>query len=375
MSCVAVKNLFILAILTICAASLHAQNPVVSPMTHGGVGMSGDLQPEQDALADALLPEQTSAPSKAESQQPTGSITGTIIDKTGAVSVGTKVRLLRQGVSQDAVTGENGQFSFSRIPPGPFQLQVSAAGFAPQTISGELASEQTYLVPAIVLAVATAETQVQVGGDTVQVAEAQIKEQEKQRVIAIFPNFYASYIPDAAPMNPRQKFKLAWKAATDPTTFVGVGALAGLQQAGDDLHGYGQGAQGYAKRYGAAYANAFAGVFIGDAIMPSLLKQDPRYFYKGTGTIRSRLLYALASPVICKGDNKKWQPNYSGIIGGLAEGGIANLYYPAGDRNSAGVVFSNALIRIGQGALGGIFQEFVLRRLTPHAHQQKSSQP
>jgi hypothetical protein len=72
---------------------------------------------------------------------------------------------------------------------------------------------------------------------------------------------------------------------------------------------------------------------IGSAILPALLKQDPRYFYKGTGTTRSRILYAIANSVMCKGDNGHWQVNYSGILGGAAAGGISNLYYPASDRN------------------------------------------
>jgi hypothetical protein len=70
-------------------------------------------------------------------------------------------------------------------------------------------------------------------------------------------------------------------------------------------------------------------------LLPSLLKQDPRYFYKGTGSTRSRLLYALTSPVICKGGNGHWQANYSNILGNFAAGGIANLYYPSSDRNGA----------------------------------------
>ena len=98
-----------------------------------------------------------------------------------------------------------------------------------------------------------------------------------------------------------------------------------------------------AKRYGAGYADIVTGTFIGSAILPSLLKQDPRYFYKGTGSTRSRILYAIANSVICKGDNGRWQANYSSILGSLAAGGISNLYYPAQDRNGAGLTFENAL--------------------------------
>lgn len=311
----------------------------------------------------------------ADQQLSVGNISGTILDQTGAVTVGAIVRLTRKDQSlSPEVSGENGQFSFSRVPPGPFQITITAPGFATQVFSGELRSGQTYLVPAVVLPIASAETVVEVGVPAVEVAEAQIKEQEKQRLLGFVPNYYVSYVPDAAPLNAKQKFELAWKTAVDPVTFLGAGVYAGFEQAGNRYPEYGQGAQGYAKRYGSGYADAAAGIFIGNAILPSLLKQDPRYFYKGTGTTRSRLLYALASSVICKGDNKRWQPNYSFIAGSIAVGGISNLYVPAHDRNGAGLVFQNALIRIGQGSLGGVLQEFLVRRLTPHLHHTQEAQ-
>jgi hypothetical protein len=145
-----------------------------------------------------------------------------------------------------------------------------------------------------------------------------------------------------------------------------TGAVAGVEQATGTLSGYGQGAQGYAKRYGAAYADLVTGTFIGGAIFPSLLKQDPRYFYKGTGSVRSRVLYAISMSVICKGDNGRWQPNYSGILGSLASGGISNLYYPATDRSDAALTFENMVIGIGETAAVNLLQEFVMRKITPN---------
>jgi len=115
----------------------------------------------------------------------------------------------------------------------------------------------------------------------------------------------------------------------DPFTLVAVAGAAGVEQAQDHFAEYGQGAQGYAKRFGAGYADTASGVFIGAALLPSLLKQDPRYFYKGTGSTRSRALYAIANSFVCKGDNGRWQTNYSNILGSLAAGGISNLYYPS----------------------------------------------
>jgi hypothetical protein len=148
-----------------------------------------------------------------------------------------------------------------------------------------------------------------------------------------------------------------------------------VQQATDEFSGYGQGAQGYAKRFGASYADTVSSTFIGGAILPSLLKQDPRYFYKGTGSTRSRLLYAIATSVICKGDNRRWQVNYSGILGALASGGLSNLYYPSTDRDGIGLTFENALIGIGQGAAANILQEFVIKKLTPKLPNQNPPKP
>jgi hypothetical protein len=174
-----------------------------------------------------------------------------------------------------------------------------------------------------------------------------------------------TYDPNPVPLTSKQKFGLAWKASIDPVNFVLTGATAGIEQALNDFDGYGQGAQGYAKRYGASYADLLSGTFIGGAILPSLLKQDPRYFYKGTGSKRSRILYALASSVICKGDNGRWQTNYSNILGSFAAGGISNLYYPAKDREGTELTFENGLIGIGATSAANLMQEFIVRKFTP----------
>ena len=195
-------------------------------------------------------------------------------------------------------------------------------------------------------------------------AEDEIKAQEKQRLLGVIPNFYVSYIPDAAPLDTKQKFELAWKSTIDPITFALTGALAGIEQADNTFSGYGQGAQGYGKRFGAAYADTVTGTFIGGALLPSLLHQDPRYFYKGKGSVRSRVFYAIANSVICKGDNRRWQPDYSGVLGSLAAGAISNLYYPAGSRSGVGLILGNTGIGIGETAVANILQEFVVRKLT-----------
>ena len=234
-------------------------------------------------------------PAPAQSQQPSeerlsGSINGTVVDRTGAVVAGARVRLTRQSQSpnglspsQEVLSGDNGQFSFANVASGPFRLTITSAGFATQPFSGVLHAGETYIVPPIVLAVATALTEVRVGLSPIEVAEEQVQDEEKQRVLGFIPNFYVSYAPHPAPLSSKQKFALAWKTVVDPVSFGLIGVIAGIQQSQNSFSGYGQGAQGYGKRYGASYANFVSGTFIGSAILPSVLKQDPRYFYKGTG--------------------------------------------------------------------------------------------
>jgi hypothetical protein len=296
---------------------------------------------------------------------------GTLVDSSGALVAGARVRVVGDDRSQedqspanDVRSGDDGQFSFTNLTPGPFRLTITAAGFATRVVSGSLSPGQVYILETVPLEVAAAVTDVEVSLSRPQVAEAQIKDEEKQHVLGFIPNFYVSYDPHPVPLNSRQKFELAWKTVIDPFSFAIVGASAGLQQADDVFNGYGQGAQGYGKRFGANYADLVSGTFIGAAILPSLLKQDPRYFYKGTGSARSRTLYALANAVICKGDNGRWQPNYSGIIGSLAAGGISNIYYPAASRRGASLTFENALIGIGSTGAANIFQEFVVKKFT-----------
>jgi Carboxypeptidase regulatory-like domain len=335
------------------------------------------------ALAQSQRPPIVQAPGTGTSvgqqlpdQQLPGSISGTVVDGTGAVVGGARVTLTRadQSPPQEVLSGDDGQFSFANVVPGTFQITITAAGFAAQTSSRILHSGESYIAPPSALALANVNTDVQVTVPRTEVAEDQVKVQEKQRVLGVVPNFYVSYVPDAVPLTSKLKFKLAWKTMIDPVTFALVGVSAGVQQAQNDFSGYGQGAQGYAKRFGASYADTATSAFIGSAVLPSLLKQDPRYFYKGIGSTRSRILYAIANSVICKGDNQRWQPNYSAILGGLTAGGISNLYYPAKDRGAA-LVFENTLIGTGTTAVFNLFQEFVVRKLTPHVSNYDTARP
>jgi len=337
-------------------------------------------------------PEAQSAPPAAPetapsaSQQPfnspsNGSIGGTIADETGTAIPGARVILTREDGSppQEVHTGNDGQFSFTSVAPGPFTLTITAEAFSSQTVSGTLHADEIYMVPQIItLKLAPVVTMVRVTPLTEhQQAEIQVKQEEKQRVLGLVPNYFVTYEPNAVPLDTKQKFELASKVVIDPVSLTLLGALAGLQQANNSFSGYGQGAQGYGKRYGADYGDVFIGTYIGSALLPSLLKQDPRYFYKGKesgSSTGSRILYALEGAFVCKGDNGRWQPNYSNVLGEIATGGISNLYYPPQNRG-VGLTFETAAIRLGETMGSNILQEFIIPKLTPRLSRRERAQP
>ena len=329
----------------------------------------GQLQQSPgDEIVQTIETDSSQAVGAPESgSQLVGTISGMVVDSSQAVMAGVPIRLTQdsQSRTQESVTDGGGQFWFNDVSPGRFELTISARNFASQTITGTLHPGEDYVTTQIVLTLATEITAVRVGLSSTEVAEEQLKLQESQRLLGFVPNFYVSYVPNAVPLNSKQKFALSLKYVIDPATFAVTGAAAGIRQTQDNLDEYGTGAAGYGKRYAASYADLVTGTFLGSAIFPSLLKQDPRYFYKGSGSVWSRTLYAMANAVICKGDNQHWQPNYSGIAGSLASGGISNLYYPS-NRQGAGLVFENTAIGIAETAIQNVLQEFVLPKLTPH---------
>jgi hypothetical protein len=328
------------------------------------------------AVCASLVPAQTGAnppavdPPKAS---PSGSIRGVVESKDGEVYEGVHVTFSSGGASQSAQTDGAGEFSFEQVAAGTFTLTFTSQGFEPETFSGELHPGETFTVPNVVLGFKESVSVVRVSAEQqVLIAEQQIHIEEHQRVLGVLPNYYVSYAPNPMPLTSRQKFKLAWHSNVDPFNWFMNAGFAGIQQGANSFKGYGQGMQGYGKRMGADTADSFFGNMIGGAIFPSLFHQDPRYFYKGAGTVKSRIGYALANTVVCKGDNMHWQFNISGILGGLASGGISNLYYPDNERSDAVVTFEGAGIGLAGTAVQNLFQEFLIKKLTPHAGRANS---
>ncbi len=355
----------------VLGARVHAQSTRLDPVR----------QPIADAKrAPGSLPQNAAqaqvadAPGQLSSApQALGRIYGTVADPHGDVVVGARVTLEIESSKtlQTLVTESSGSFTFPDLAAGSYRVTVAAKGFAGWTGPDiVLEAGQYYDMPEIALNVASANTNVEVVVTPFEVAEEQIKQQEQQRILGVVPNFYTSYTWHAAPMSSGQKFRLALRSSIDPVTFGIAAATAGIEQSQNSFSGYGRGADGYAKRFGASYADDVIDTFIGGAILPSILHQDPRYFYKGTGSVMSRALYAISTVVICRGDNGRWEPNYSNVAGNLISAGISNLYYPASNRHGAGETIDNALINTAEGAAGALLQEFLLKKISRGVQRQ-----
>jgi hypothetical protein len=317
------------------------------------------------------------APQQAAPLEHDASITGMVNDGDGELVESAQITLIdgATGRKWSIATGATGRFRFVGLPAGTYTLTVAATGMESMSEPALLQAGQALELPAILLRVATANTDVEVHLSQQDIAEEDLRVEEKQRLAGFVPNFYVAYDWKAPPLTSKQKFKLAGRSIIDPASFIIVGGIAGIEQATNTFPGYHQGAIGYAKRYGAGFADFSIGTVLGGAVLPILFKQDPRYFYKGTGTIKSRALYALSTGVIARGDNGRWQPAYAAITGDFAAGAISNLYYPAGNRNGATVTLENGLLGIAGNSLGNLVQEFLLKKITPTSRKTRTSAP
>lgn len=317
----------------------------------------------------SLVPFAALAQQTAESQP--ASITGTVIDVRHDPVPFAAVALDGPTPASHSVTTANDQgvFAFKNLSSDiPYHLTITAKGFTPRTTSAiTLKPGQELDLGKLELAITVVQTTV-TAMTTEQIATQEVHIEETQRVLGIFPNFYVAYTPDPVPLTAKLKFQLALRTSIDPINILGTAAFAAINQAGDTPN-YPQGAKGYAQRFGAGYTDGFTDIMIGGAILPSILHQDPRYFYQGTGTVKARIRHAVAFAVMCKGDDGGWQFNYSSLGGDLASGAISNLYYPSSNRGP-GLVFYNALLSAGGRVVDNLAQEFLFRRFTPSAKKQ-----
>ena len=298
---------------------------------------------------------------------PAAVVAGTVVDQIGAAVADAPITLTADDGATVlvAMTDAHGMFSFPDIATGSYVVGVSVAGFNPFTLAVAVAADTSSLtLPRIVLTVENFSTSVTVRS-TAAVADEQIKAQERQRLLGVVPNFYVSYVPDAAPLTSRQKLRLASHETFDWTAFAGASVAAAIDQSTSAHPGFGEGASGYAKRWAAIFADNRTGDIMSHYVFASLLHQDPRYFYQGTGTTSSRLVHALGSAFVARSDRGTPMPNYAYMFGNLAAAALSNTYYPHAERGGS-LVLSNIAIGLAGRAAMAVTQEFIGKRLTRH---------
>ena len=294
------------------------------------------------------------------------SVIGTVTDAQDEVIPGAAVELEGRdpGSERKTTANDNGFFEFTNLRPGTgYRITIKAKGLADWVSPAlELSPGQVEIVPGIKMELEGEQTSVTVYASSAELATEQVKIAEQQRVLGVIPNFYVTYDRNAPPLTAKLKYQLALKVSADPITIAGVFFMAGVNQ-GVRIPDYRLGAEGYGKRVGAVAADGFTDIFFGGAVLPALLHQDPRYFYQGTGSNRSRLLHALSAPFVCRGDNRRAEPNFSTIGGDLISAGFSILYYPRNDRTWT-FFGENVMISTIERTASTVTQEFVLRHFT-----------
>lgn len=307
-------------------------------------------------------------------QSATGVISGTVLDTNHDVVQGAHLILRAGSETHLADSGSDGQFEFQNLPPGEYKLTVTAPEMstylsAPITLS----ANGSIILPPVILSV-TASTSITVSGDKEQLSIEQVQIAESQRVFGAIPNFYTSFDWNAPPMLAKQKYHLALRSLFDPVSLLAVAGIAGAEQYQGVFPAYGSGISGYGKRYGAALANHASGDLLGRAVYPAIFHQDPRYFYRGKGSITKRTLYATSAAFMTRDDDGRWRPNYSSLLGNFTSGAISNLYYPSSDRGASLVVY-NGLADIGGNVVSNLIREFMLRGITSHVPKGANGKP
>lgn len=312
-------------------------------------------------------PEATIGPAAAPLPSPTATISGTVLDVNGDMVPGATVVLKAESSDnrREVVSDDNAAFKFDSVSPGiPYEVSVHVKGFSDWTSPSIVLEPSQFFLEDIRLKMEGDSTSITVYGSTDEIAVQQVRLAEQQRVFGLIPNFYANYdSANTVPLTTKLKFKLAMKVSTDPITILGVGFMSGIDQAANRPD-YVQGAKGYGQRFGANAAGAFSDILLAGAVLPSLLHQDPRYFYQGTGGTGSRLRHAMASPFICRGDNGRTQINFSSMGGNMGATALSMAYYPDSNR-SIGNVFVTFGISTAERVMAAIAQEFIIPRFTP----------
>jgi Carboxypeptidase regulatory-like domain len=360
----------------ICVALLGLPYPVHAQVREFPGPASHPDAAVVQAMQQAPAPQRPAAPpgtSGVTSQQnapvvpaQSGSINGTVTDTQDEVIPGAAVALEGPdaGSQRKTTANDSGFFEFTNLSPGTgYHITVKAKGFVDwMSAAITLASGQIEIVPDVKMQLEGEQVSVTVYASPAELATEQVKIAEQQRVLGVIPNFYVAYDPNAPPLTSKLKLQLALRVSYDPITIAGVFFMAGVNQ-GVEIPDYRLGAEGYGKRVGAVAADGFTDIFFGGGVLPAFFHQDPRYFYQGTGTNRSRLVHALSAPFVCRGDNRRTEPNFSTIGGDMISAGFSTIYYPRNDRTWT-FFGENVMISTIERTASTVTQEFVLHHFT-----------
>src|SRR5260370_22788474 len=222
----------------------------------------------------------------------TGSIMGTVVDSNNDTIPNATVALQKPvGDPLTVVTKDDGSFAFHDVTPGiAYQITVAAAGFAEWSSSVTVEPRQEKTLTEVKLRILAVQRAVTVSYSSKDVAAQQLKAEEQQPLLGFIPNVYVVYEPHPEPLTTRMKLDLAYKDLTHPVFFARTAAWAGVEQAAG-LRNYSQNPRGYGERLGTGLADGATEGLIGNALLPSLLHQDPRYFYHASATQTSLAIH------------------------------------------------------------------------------------
>ena len=312
----------------------------------------------------ALPDDAAKAPLPEEPFPASGSLEGVIVDPSGALVPGARVllRLPLHRHDREVLSDSEGHFTIPNLVPGVYSFVVAAAGFGSfESVPFALHPGEDRHLETVTLSIPAGHADAYVTLNRKDIAAAEVHAAEQQR-IAGFPDFYTSFVWNAAPLDSRQKLSLGLHATTDRMAFVTAGLVAGGEQINNTFPDFGGGVAGFGKRYGAAYADGFSGKFLGGALLPAFFRQDPRYFYMGPhGTLRQRVRHAVASAFLARGDQGQTELNYSHILGNASAGALSTLYHPAAD-SAAHLALRNALLGTAGEAGVNVVRELFLKR-------------
>jgi hypothetical protein len=169
--------------------------------------------------------------------------------------------------------------------------------------------------------------------------------------------FYPELATTPGPLTSLQKFELFLDKSISPPQILSSAAGAGISEARGTLAGYGQGGEGFGKRFGSSMASGASSHFFGTFLLPALLHEDPRYFVKLNGGFAARAGHALRRALVIRTDAGGETFNWPGTLGPLAAEGLANTYLPDSER-TVGKTFERYGIRIGFGAANNLLKEY-----------------